>query len=153
MASGGFMRSLPLLLLACSVSLCSSAIAAPTYQQAMADYAAGKYALALGEFQALNLSYPKYALGHYYMAMCQQALGRFTQAKSEYKWVVDSRDAGLAAKAAQGLSQLSSARGTGSSGSSVTATVTSTATQSAPVATQKLAMGKVKKVLEFWSET
>ncbi len=148
------MRFLPVgLLLACTISISSVVQAAPTFQQAMADYSNGKYALALSEFQAFKVSYPNNALVHYYVALCQQALGRIDQAKLEYKWVLDSRDANLSAKAATGLAQLSSARLTGSGGSSASSSSSQAAV--APVASgggQKIAMGKVKKVIEFWAD-
>ncbi len=146
------MRFLPVgLLVACAISISAAVQAAPSFQQAMADYSSGKYALALSEFQTFKASYPNNALVHYYVALCQQALGRIDQAKLEYKWVVDSRDANLAGKAATGLAQLSSVRLTGAGGGS-------SSSASAPIASsssgggQKIALAKVKKVIDFWAD-
>ncbi|MBS1992635.1 MAG: hypothetical protein JSS86_08765 [Cyanobacteria bacterium SZAS LIN-2] len=121
------------------------ALAGPGFQEAVADYNAGHYARALGTLQAVKSAYPTNALVHYYLALCEQAVGHIEQAKAEYQWVIASRDPKLAPMAATGLAQLSGARtsGSGSSSSSSMAAPSSGG--------QRAATGKVKKVLEFWA--
>jgi hypothetical protein len=126
------------------------AIAAPSFQEAVADYNSGKYAHAVSTLQVVKASYPNNALVHYYLALSEQAIGHIEQAKAEYQWVIASRDPKLAPMATTGLSQLTGARTTGSGGGSSSSSATASA--DAPGGGgQKLAMGKVKKVLEFWA--
>ena len=105
------------------------AISAPAnlYAQAVADYNAGNYGKAASEFETLKASYPNNALTHYYLGLCRQALGHLDKAKQEYQWVSQYGDASLKGLANQGMSRLG--------GSSSPA-----------------AMGKVKKILEFYAD-
>jgi tetratricopeptide (TPR) repeat protein len=127
-----------------------NALAAPTFQEGMAEYNSGKYAHALSTFQTFKASYPNNALVHYYIALCQQGLGHVDQAKAEYKWVMDSRDPSLAGKAAAGLSQLANVRTSGSGGGS-SAAVMPTASAPGRSGGDKAPQGKVKKVIDFWA--
>jgi len=127
-------------------------LAAPSFQEAVADYNAGQYAKALGKLEAVKAAYPTNALVHYYMALCQQAVGHLGQAKVEYQWVISSRDPKLAPMAMTGLSQLSGARTTGggsSGGSSVGSSGSSSMASSSGGGGQSHA--KVAKILEFWA--
>lgn len=126
----------------------SPALAAPSYPQAKADYESGKYSQALAAFQALSATYPTNALVHYYMALCHQNLGHMGQAKAEYQIVVSSGQPQLVPLAAKGLATLAGARS--SSGSSSSASFSAPGNESSTGS--KVAMGKVKKVLEFWAE-
>ncbi len=126
----------------------SPALAAPSYPQAKADYESGKYSQALATFQALSAVYPTNALVHYYMALCHQNLGHMGQAKAEYQIVVSSGQPQLVPLAAKGLATLAGARS--SSGSSSSASFSAPGHESSTGS--KVAMGKVKKVLEFWAE-
>jgi len=128
------------------------ALAAPSFQEAVADYNAGQYAKALGKLEAVKASYPTNALVHYYMALCQQAVGHLAQAKVEYQWVIASRDPRLAPMATTGLSQLSGVRTTGGGSSSSSGGGSS---GSAPMASSSGGSGqsqaKVAKIIEFWA--
>ncbi|MCC6978387.1 MAG: tetratricopeptide repeat protein [Candidatus Melainabacteria bacterium] len=104
------------------------AMSAPAnmYNQAVADYNAGRYGQAAAAFESLKTSYPNNALTHYYLALCRQALGHLDKAKQEYQWVSQYGDASLKGLAAQGLSRMSGAR-------------------------SSVSNGKVKKILEFYA--
>ncbi len=128
----------------------SPALAAPSFPQAKADYESGKYSQALATFQALSASYPTNALVHYYMALCHQNLGHMGQAKAEYQIVVSSGQPQLVPMAAKGLATLAGARSSSSTGSSSSASSSAPSRESSTGS--KVAMGKVKKVLEFWAE-
>ena len=125
----------------------AGAFAAPSFQDAVNDYNSGKYARALGTLQAVKASYPNNALVHYYIALCQQSIGHLDQARSEFQWVVASRDPRLSAMAATGLAQLAGARTSGSGGGG-TAAVPFSASGGGKPATSP----RVKKILEFWAE-
>ncbi|HEY9788296.1 MAG TPA: hypothetical protein V6D17_23105 [Candidatus Obscuribacterales bacterium] len=114
------------------------------FQQAVADYNAGKYSQALAEFESYKAAYPTNALTRYYIALCRQALGHINQAKQEYEWVSANGDPSLKALAAQGLQRLGGVKmsGTGSS------TPTSTAAPSAGATVT----AKVKKIIEFYAD-
>ncbi|MDQ5933693.1 MAG: hypothetical protein QG574_991 [Cyanobacteriota bacterium erpe_2018_sw_21hr_WHONDRS-SW48-000092_B_bin.40] len=128
------------------------ALAAPSYPQAKADYESGKYSQALASFQALAAAYPTNALVHYYMALCHQNLGHMGQAKAEYQIVVSSGQPQLVPKAAQGLAALAGARSSASSSSGSSSSASFSAPGNESSTGSKVAMGKVKKVLEFWAE-
>jgi len=129
------------------------AISAPAnlYRQAVADYNAGSYGKAAGEFEQLKAAYPNNALTRYYLALCRQALGHFEKAKQEYEWVSQYGDANLKGMAAQGMARMSGARTSVSySGSSSSAPRTASANQ-AP-SNRPPAGAKVKKILEFYAD-
>jgi tetratricopeptide (TPR) repeat protein len=128
-----------------------SVLAAPSFQEGMAEYNSGKYAHALGTFQTFKASYPNNALVHYYIALCQQGLGHIDQAKVEYKWVMESRDPSLATKAASGLAQLSNIRTTGSGRATSSASVIPTASAPGGSGSDKAPHGKVKTVIDFFT--
>lgn len=141
------------LVVGCLGAFCAQVLAVPSFQDAVADYNGGHYASAVGKFEAVEASYPSNALVHYYMALSQQAVGHINQAKAEYQWVIQSRDPKLAPQAATGLAQLAGVRTTGSGGSSASPSVhaVSASGASGGGGGQKIAMGKVKKVIEFWA--
>src|SRR6202034_3936139 len=93
---------------------------AADYNQAARDYSSGNYAKALGEFSELKGLYPNNALVRYYLALCEQAVGHFEQAKSEFGWVAQYGDARLKGMAQSGLQQLSGAHTSVTSGSGST---------------------------------
>jgi len=136
-----------ILALACLGFFSTRALAAPSFQDAAALYNAGKYPQALSMLQTIEASYPNNPWVHYYMALSHQAMGHIEKAKAEYQIVVNSRDPKLCGMAATGLSQLSGIKTSGS-GSSAPAPL---ASSSGGGGGQKLAMGKVKKVLDFWA--
>lgn len=95
------------LLAACLVFLSIPANAGNSaYNQAVADYTAGKYGQAASEFESLKAAYPSNLLVRYYLALTRQALGHFEKAKTEYQWVATNGDARLKAMAQQGLQRL-----------------------------------------------
>jgi tetratricopeptide (TPR) repeat protein len=149
---GRLHKAIPMamLLVGCLGLYSSVAVAAPSFQEGMALYNSGKYAQALSTLEAVKASYPNNPWVHYYLAMSAQAVGHIEQAKAEYQWVVNSRDPKLSAQAATGLSQLSGIRVSGSGGGSTPASATPSSGGGGGGG-QKLAMGKVKKVLDFWA--
>jgi len=116
-----------------------------SYNQAVKDYSAGKYAVALSEFQAYKAAYPNNALVHYYIGLCQQSLGRIDQAKAEYQWVAGNGDAQLKSKAEAGLNQLSRVHSSGGN------FVSSGSTHQAAGASTRIG-GKVRRVLDFYAD-
>jgi len=81
-----------------------------SYEKAVADYTAGKYGQAAGEFESLKASYPSNLLIRYYLALSRQALGQFDKARSEYQWVATNGDARLKAMAQQCLSRMGTSK-------------------------------------------
>jgi tetratricopeptide (TPR) repeat protein len=130
----------------------SPALAAPSFPQAKADYESGKYSQALATFQTLSATYPTNALVHYYMALCHQNLGHMGQARAEYQIVVSSGQPQLVPLAAKGLATLAGARSSTSSSSGSSSSASFSAPSHESSTGSKVAMGKVKKVLEFWAE-
>jgi TolA-binding protein len=114
-----------------------------SYNQAVQDYSSGNYGRALTEFQECKAQYPTNAMVRYYLALCEQSVGHFEQAKSEFAWVTQNGDARLKAMAQSGLAQLATAH------TSVSHTYgTQLASNPSPTA----AKGKIKKCIEFWAE-
>ncbi|MCC6978385.1 MAG: tetratricopeptide repeat protein, partial [Candidatus Melainabacteria bacterium] len=93
------------------------AFCAPTFNQAVADYNAGKYGQAASAFETLKAAYPNNALTRYYLALCRQALGHYDKAREEYQFVATTGDARLKALAQQGMQRMG---GSGSSGANYT---------------------------------
>jgi thiol-disulfide isomerase/thioredoxin len=108
-------QSALLTLLLISVSAVS---AAPSFQQAISDYNAGKYSQALGEFKQFATSYPTNAMSHYYMALCYQSMGNRGEAKQEFSLTDRYGDATLKGYAQKALGTLGGASSGGSGGSS-----------------------------------
>lgn len=129
---------------------CSEA-APVSFQQAVADYTAGKYSQANAEFETYKQAYPTNAMVHYYLALCKQALGHIEGAKAEYLWVTQNGDARLRGMAQSGFDQLSKAKYSGSSSSSV-ATATPSHTATSASSTPIVATAKVKKIIEFYAD-
>lgn len=122
--------------------------AAPvSFQQAVADYNAGKYSQANAEFESYKQAYPSNAMVHYYLALCKQALGHLDGAKAEYQWVTQNGDARLKGMAQSGFDQLSKVR---SSGSQSASAVSAPSQGTAPAAV--VASAKVKKIFEFYAD-
>ncbi len=143
-----------LLAVGCLGFFTARALAAPSFQEAAALYNAGKYPQALSMLQTIEPSFPNNPWLHYYMALSHQAMGHIEQAKAQYQFVVNSRDPKLCGQAATGLSQLSGIKTTGSGGSSAFPSAASGGgSGSGSGSGQRLATGKVKKVLDFWRET
>lgn len=120
--------------------------AAVSFQQAVADYNAGKYSQANSEFEAYKQSYPNNALVHYYSALCKQALGQLEGAKSEYMWVTQNGDVRLKSLAQAGVANLSKVR------SSTFSSAPVSSPSSSPAATSVVANAKVKKIIEFYAD-
>lgn len=120
--------------------------APPSWNQAVADYNAGRYAQALFEFNQYKATYPTYPLVHYYLALCHQAMNHIGEARAEFDWVAqhgDARLGGMARAGAQQLSHLSTTSG----GSSAPSTTT------APeAAAQTKVAARVKKIIEFYAD-
>ena len=94
-----------------------SAFAAPHFNQAVADYNAGRYSQAAAQFESVKAAYPTNGLNRYYLALCHQALGHLDQARQEYQYVATTNDARLKALAMQGMQKLGGAsRTTSTSG-------------------------------------
>lgn len=129
---------------------CSEA-APVSFQQAVADYTAGKYSQANAEFETYKQAYPTNAMVHYYLALCKQALGHIEGAKAEYLWVTQNGDARLRGMAQSGFDQLSKAKYSGTSSSSV-ATATPSHTATSASSTPIVTTAKVKKIIEFYAD-
>lgn len=125
-----------------------TAAAPVSFQQAVADYTAGKYSQANAEFESYKQAYPTNAMVHYYLALCKQALGHLDGAKAEYLWVTQNGDARLKGMAQAGYDQLSKTRASGSGGGGAIAAASSSSASSAPV----VATAKVKKIIEFYAD-
>lgn len=135
-------------LLLSAVMLClaaqSAGLCAPSFKQAVADYNAGHYAQALSAFTAIKAASPNNALTRYYLALCNQAMNRKSEAKAEYQWVSTYGDPTLKSHAAKGLAQL----GATSASSGMPTQVSS---GGGPVKAAAAVPTKVKKVLKFWA--
>lgn len=133
----------------------NAAMAAPSFQDAVNDYNSGHYARAAGTLNLLKAQYPRNGLVHYYIALCQQAMGHIPQAQAEYQIVISLGEPRLSSLAATGLAQLSGKRISGYGGSGVTASVgaaPSRGTSGSSSGGAAVAAGRVSKVLEFWAE-
>jgi tetratricopeptide (TPR) repeat protein len=133
-----------------SMLLVVPALAGPSvsFQQAAQDYAAGKYSLALSEFEAYRTAYPTNIQIRYYEALCYQALARLDKARVEYQYVAQNdtgRLKALAETALVGLSKVHS-RGSGSSSGSPEAIKVASAG-----GTTTSGESKVRKVIEFYA--
>ncbi len=113
-----------------------------SFAEAIADYNSGNYAQALSKLKVYESAYPSNALVRYYIALCDQSLGYFAQAATEYKWVSENGDARLRSMAATGLSRLSSVHGS----------VSHSAVRATPSPIGTIAQGKVAKVIEFYAD-
>lgn len=121
-------------------------LAAPvSFQQAVKDYSAGQYALALSEFEPYKASNPNNALVRYYIALCHQGMNHFSQAKTEFEWVAAHGDPKLAAMAKAGFEQLSRINSGSSRGTAIASAPTAVGGSTKPAA-------KVKKIIEFYAD-
>jgi thiol-disulfide isomerase/thioredoxin len=122
------------------------AFAAPTFNQAVSDYNAGRYAQALAEFKQFEAAYPNNGLVHYYIGLCNQSLNQRAEAKGEYQWVIAHSDPKLKQLALTGvaaLDRLSVSHGSTFTSPSLTASNSNIATNNAIHGT------KVKQILDF----
>lgn len=118
-----------------------------SYTKAVSDYNAGKYSIALAEFEYCKTAFPNNALVRYYAALCAQNLGRFDKARAEFEWVAQNGDAKLKSMAQTGLSQLARAHQQSASHSSH-----STASTQVASASGAQPKSKVKRVLDFYAD-
>jgi uncharacterized protein YkwD len=104
-----------------SFSIGLAVLAGPvSFQQAVSDYNAGKYSLALSEFESYKSAYPNYAQVHYYLALCHQSLNHVDKARAEYQWVAERASGSLKPLAAAGLAGLSKSVGHSAAGGTAT---------------------------------
>ena len=123
----------------------------PSFKQATTDYQAGKFQVALIEFEKFRESYPTNLMVHYYEALCYQGLNQLESARTEFQYVIENDDSGtLKAKAEAGLKRVNDAH-TSSTASS--ASRNSSGAPGAPVTMagfgRRMEPGKLWCVLEF----
>jgi thiol-disulfide isomerase/thioredoxin len=135
-------------LIAVITSACGSrALAAPSAQEAIADYNQGKYLSCLQKLQALNLKNNPTA--HYYIALCAQNLNRITEAKAEYTWVVTYSGEPLRGYAQKGLANLDKLRSSAPSPSAAMPIATTAASQPVRPVAAAATTAKVQKIIDF----
>jgi tetratricopeptide (TPR) repeat protein len=100
------MRKALALLAICSLSVVPSFAGPPSFKQATSDYQAGKYQVALIEFEKFRESYPTNLQVRYYEALCYQGLNQLDKAREEFQFVIDNDEGRLKASAQAGLKQL-----------------------------------------------
>ncbi len=136
--------------------------------QAVADFNARRYKRAFTQFKSLAEKYPDNEVVHYYLALCHQAMGRMSQAKAEYKWILEHGSTKLKSHARKGISQIGQTAA--AEGSSIQTTQTAQAelasgtgsqsADSAPAqadakktsAKQAPSQGKVARVIGFYAD-
>ena len=92
------------LAIATLVSSATAALSEPAnFQQAVANYNSGRYAIALFELEQCKGASPASPLIHYYLGLCNQALNKQEQARTEYQFVLDHGDAQLQAQTRSAL--------------------------------------------------
>lgn len=123
--------------------------AAPNFNQAVAEFNAGKYPQALANFNTIKASYPNNALLRYYIAMCHQQMGRISDAKQEYTFVTLHGDANLVRLASIAINQLAGLGGRSTAVSAGPPSVPLPVKAGGPTAP---AASKVKKILEFYAD-
>jgi tetratricopeptide (TPR) repeat protein len=131
----------------------ATVLAAPSasFRQAVADYTAGKYNQAIGEFKQFTVQYPTNAQSHYYLALCYQAMGDRFEAKEEYTQVTRYTNGALATYAQRALQALGSPTGGSMSSRTITtAAATPPATTAAPA--QTTSAGAVAQVFDFYTD-
>jgi thiol-disulfide isomerase/thioredoxin len=126
----------------------TAANSAPSFQQAVADYNAGKYSQALGEFKQFVAAYPTNAQSHYYIALCYQSMGNRAEARQEFTLTDRYGDGSLKGYAQSALKVLG-APGTSSARSVASAPVqpVRVGANSAPTQT-----ASTSQVLEFYTD-
>ncbi len=133
--------------------------AAPSFQSAVADYNAGKYAIALNEFKQFEASYPKNGMSHYYLALCYQSLGDRTNARREFNLTDQYGDAKLKGYSQKALAFLGGSSGSESAGSGSTTsgaggspTFTPAQLVAAGRANGSVTTAPVSEVMEFYTD-
>jgi thiol-disulfide isomerase/thioredoxin len=147
-------RDIAIALAALILSISPAIGAPPSYQQAVADYNAGKFALAASKLQTLKAAYPSNALTRYYLGLSKQALGQINEARSEYQWVSVNGDEKLRALATQGLQRLIKVQSSTSTGPAIATNASSSSSSgqySASSSSTPVSGGKVKKILKFYA--
>ena len=138
---------------ACAVGSLPVLAAPASFQQATQDYAAGKYALALSEFEVFKAQYPSNIQIHYYEALCYQAMAKLDKARTEYEYVAKYDVGRLKGLAQTALGQLSRAHGGGGGGGDGSASPgTPGPGGSQAIASASTGESKVRKVLEFYAD-
>ncbi len=143
------------LLLLGALTYSPAVFAVPNFQQAVAEYNAGKYAQALADFEQFENAYPSNGLIRYYEALCCQALNRLDKAKSHYQWVASNCQGNLKALGIAGMAKLANAHTQiASSGGTPTPpmAVGATTAGAAVAGGQTNPNKKVKKILEFYAD-
>jgi len=131
------------MLVALLIGSMSAVAAAPSFQQAVSHYNAGKYGEALGEFKQFVAAYPTNAMSHYYMALCYQSMGERSEARQEFTLTSQYGDASLKSYADKALIFLNGASGgRGGSAMAVSSGSSSPAAQAS----------SVSEVLEFYTD-
>jgi hypothetical protein len=134
------------LLTSLCVAIAPSFAGTPSFKQATSDYQAGKYQVALIEFERFREVYPTNLQVRYYEALCYQGLNQLEKAKENFQFVIDNDGGVLKSRAQAGLNQLEHAglSGSGSTpGSSPIAAGTIGGFGRAPEA------GRIRCVYEF----
>lgn len=125
-----------------------------SFQEAQADYNAGRYAQALSKFEPYAANYPGNALVRYYLGLCHLALNHNSQARQEFQFVASCNDAKLASQARTGLAQLNKLGGVAaaSAGPAVAAPAGGASGAAANGTPSPAVKGKLKKVIEFYAD-
>ena len=135
------------------LAVMAPAFAAPaSFPQAAKDYAAGKYGVALAEFEELKSHYPTNLQVHYYEALCYQGLGQLEKARTEYTYVANANSGTLKPMAQAALQQLSRAHSSGSGGGQSSSPGGMPAGAIASAAATTSGDYKVRKVIEFYAD-
>lgn len=125
----------------------ASAMAAPSAQEAINDYNAGRYLACLQKLQALNLK--TNATAHYYIALCAQNLNRMTEAKAEYNWVIANGTEPLRSYAQRGLATIDKIRTSAPTPIAAATPAPAPKPAASASAVASSSSGLVKKIIDF----
>jgi hypothetical protein len=135
------------MLLALVLQVPLSHASSPAFEQAVQQYKARRYSLALAGFQAVLKTNPSDVMCHYYMALCYQSMNQISQSRHEYLWVSScSSDPKLVSFASAGLAQLSKYKTTFGSRAAGVPGGAGTGSADVPKVTGRL------KVIEFYAD-
>lgn len=81
--------------------------AAPTFRDAVNDYNNRKYGESLNKLTILGNAYPGNIPVTYYKGMCYQALGKLSEARAQFQFVVDTKDPTYGPNAVKAVAALS----------------------------------------------
>ncbi len=93
--------------LAYGASHCAAFALPSQFDQAVQEYKAKHFAIALGKFKELSAKSPADGNARYYMALCYQGMNQMSLAKQQYEWVANNGRDPLRSYAQSGLIQLS----------------------------------------------